>query len=79
MLTYFLAQQSDGRIVLDRECHGRYLRAIDVAEPSTIRREIEGEMVDCPQYRESFAEARAKVDEGQYRQVRGEGFFAKED
>jgi hypothetical protein len=78
MLTYFLAKQSDGRIVLDRELHGSLLKTIEVAEPSVVRREIEGEMVECPQYWESFAMARRTVDMAGYVHVRGEGWFAKE-
>jgi hypothetical protein len=54
------------------------LKTIEVAEPSVIRREIEGEMVDCPQYWESFAAARAKVDTKGFAHVRGEGWFAEE-
>lgn len=75
MLTYFLAKQADGRIVLDRELHGSLLKTFEVADPSVVRREIEGEMVECPQYWESFAEARLKVDMAGYARVRGEGWF----
>ncbi len=78
MLTYFLARQADGRIVLDRELHGSLLKTLEVTDPPILRREIDGEMVECPQYWESFAEARRKVDMADYAHVRGEGWFAKE-
>jgi hypothetical protein len=77
MQTYFLARQDDGRIVLDRELHGSLLKTIEVAEPSIVRREIDGEMVECPQYWESFAEARAKVETKDFLR-KPEGWFAQE-
>jgi hypothetical protein len=77
MLTYFLAQQADGRIVLDRELHGSLLDTFEVAEPPIVRRESDGQMVECPQYWESFAEARAKVETKDFART-PEGWFAKE-
>jgi hypothetical protein len=77
---YHLCGQEDGRIVLDREVRGVLLKQIAVKDPSVIRREIDGEMVDVPQYWESFSEARAKVEDSAYRHVWGAGwFFAKDD
>ncbi|MDR6389211.1 hypothetical protein [Paraburkholderia phenoliruptrix] len=76
MVTYYLAQADDGRVTLDRECHGSLLKAITVSDPEVIRREVEGEMVDVPQYWQSYANARVQVDEGEFRHVRGEGYFA---
>ena len=76
MTVYYLAQADDGRITLDRECHGSLLKAITVSDPEVIRREVEGEMVDVPQYWQSYANARAQVDEGEFRHVRGQGYFA---
>ena len=77
MLTYFLAKQADGRIVLYRELHGSLLKTIEVADPPIVRREIEGEMVECPQFWESFAAARAKVETKDFART-PEGWFAKE-
>lgn len=77
MVTYYLAQRDDGRIVLDRECCGSLIKAITVDDPSIERYEISGEMVDAPQYHESYAEAREHVDESSYEHVRGAGWFAR--
>jgi hypothetical protein len=77
-VTYYLAQADDGRITLDRECHGNLLKAITVSDPTVIRREVDGDMVDAPQYWESYGEARQKVSDAEFNRVRGEGFFAKE-
>lgn len=76
MVTYYLAHANDGRITLDRECHGSLLKAITVSDPEIIRREIDGEPVDAPQYWQSYAEARGQVNDGEFRHVRGEGYFA---
>lgn len=76
MITYYLAQADDGRITLDRECYGSMLKAITVNEPEAVRREIDGEMVDVPQYWQSYANARAQVNDGEFRHVRGQGYFA---
>lgn len=76
-VTYYLAEQSDGRIVLDRECHGALIQTISVADPSIVQREIDGEWVETPQYWESFAAARRKVDCGEFENVRGAGWFRR--
>lgn len=78
MVTYYLAQADNGRITLDRECHGSLIKAITVSDPSVIRREIDGEMVECPQYWESFELARREVKASEFRRVWGEGYFARE-
>ncbi|TCG09345.1 hypothetical protein BZM27_05960 [Paraburkholderia steynii] len=77
MTVYYLAQADNGRITLDRECHGSLIKAITVNDPPIIRREIDGEMVDCPQYWESYAEARQQVNASEFDHVRGEGYFAR--
>lgn len=76
-VTYYLAQADDGRITLDRECRGSLLKAITVSDPEVIRREIDGEMVDVPQYWQSYGEARQKVKDGDFDHVWGEGYFAR--
>jgi len=60
---YYLFERADGRIVLDREALGIILKTIEAPEPSVIRREVDGEMVEAPQYWESFSAARAQVNE----------------
>jgi hypothetical protein len=62
-MLYYLSERPDGRIVLDREPVGTVLQKHEAAEPSVIRREIDDEMIDFPQWHESFAEAREKVRE----------------
>jgi hypothetical protein len=78
-VTYYLAQADDGRITLDRECHGNLLKAITVSAPSSVRREIEGELVDVPQYWESYSKARAQVSATGYEHIRGNGWFAAKE
>ena len=76
-MIYLLGQSENGRITLDRECHGSLIKTIKVDDPPVIRREISGEMMECPQYLESFARARAQVETSGYEHIRGEGWFAK--
>jgi hypothetical protein len=62
-MIYYLSERPDGRIVFDREIVGTVLQKHEAADPSVIRREVDGEMIDFPQWHESFAEAREKVNE----------------
>jgi hypothetical protein len=77
-MIYLLGQAENGRITLDRECHGSLLKTIKVDDPPVIRREIDGKMVDCSQHHESFAKARAKVETKDFVRT-PEGWFARKE
>jgi hypothetical protein len=77
-MIYYLSERRDGRIVLEREAMGVVLQKHDAPEPSFIRREVDGEMVDVPIYGESFAAARTKVNEKGLIQT-SEGWFRSAD
>ncbi|HDR9497063.1 TPA: hypothetical protein QDC06_000250 [Burkholderia cepacia] len=77
MTTYYLSEQGDGRIVLDRECHGALIQTVSVSDPSVVHREIDGEWIEAPQYWESFFSARAKVGTEKLEYVAGEGWFRR--
>jgi hypothetical protein len=74
MLTYYLSERKDGRILLDRESHGIVLQKVEAPDPSAIRRRAGIEIVDVPQYHESFTAARALVNENGLIQT-PEGWF----
>jgi hypothetical protein len=75
MTTYFLSHRDDGRIVLDRECHGALLQTVRVNDPPVDRRVVGGDLVDVPQYAISYSDARQWVSERGLMHVRGEGWF----
>lgn len=62
MMTYIVSERPDGRIVLGREAFGIVLQNIEAPEPSVIRRWIDGELINFPQYHESFSVARRRVN-----------------
>lgn len=78
MPTYYVSERPDGRIILDRQASGIVLQKIETPQPSIIRRQINGEMIEVYQYCESFSIARAKVKEvGLIRA--SEGWFRTEE
>lgn len=77
MTAYHLCIQSDGRIVLDREVCGELLQTIEVADPPLKWRWIDDKWQQVPEYRHSYAVARAQVKEADLRYERGEGWFRK--
>lgn len=76
-MQYHLCEQSDGRIVLDREMHGAVVQTIEVDEPPMDWR-FDSEQVTWvqrPAYHAAYEMARAQVKEAGLRYERGEGWF----
>lgn len=73
-MLYYLARQSDGRIVLDREIMGVLIESIEVADPPLVKRWTDKGLVEAPDYAVSYAAARAKVDVSQFHRT-PEGWF----
>ena len=77
-MLYYLARQSDGRIVLDREIMGALIESIEIADPPLVKRWTDKGLVEAPDYAVSYAAARAKVGVSGYRRT-SEGWFHADD
>jgi hypothetical protein len=79
MTAYHLCQQSDGRIVLDREVTGEVVQTIEVDDPPLewgwSRDGEQWMLVQRPAYHVAYDMARARVSERGLRHIHGEGWF----
>lgn len=80
-MQYHLSEQSDGRIVLDREVQGTLVQTIEVDDPPLTwgwdRSGEEWAWAQRPAYHLAYEMARAAVKEAAFRYEPSEGWFRK--
>lgn len=83
MTAYHLCEQSDGRIVLDREINGELVQTIEVDDPPLAwgwnRDDSVWTLEQRPAWHVTYRLARAQVKDADYEHVPGEGWFRRED